>query len=202
MNCKRCGTELRKNAIYCHECGQKVDEPVICKKCGKELNIGDIYCPNCGTLSFIAESRNPSATEQSDNSETYSGQIVGSSELEKTKLNPKSKIFRIIFVSMEILFVGTIIYTALEKKNAAPISGNTIFGVFVAFAMWTVFSFICSYGIARPGSIKSSYTSADGRYYRASYEYERAIKNGDTVSAATAKADQARALTDMMNKKK
>jgi uncharacterized membrane protein YvbJ len=61
--CTKCGTKLKENARFCHNCGETVKiitaqkEPeapvipqiVLCSKCGKELRKGSRFCVSCGT---------------------------------------------------------------------------------------------------------------------------------------------------------
>lgn len=113
--------------------------------------------------------------------------------MKKTKTN----FFWILFGVLEAIYIGMAIYGILR----GTVSGNDIFGALIAFAMWTAFSLVVSYGVLHPGSITGTNTSANSRYHRASYEYERAIKNGDSVSAAAAKSKQADALADIISER-
>lgn len=48
MNCNNCGTENPEGAVYCKECGKRLDGMVACPKCGN-LNPDDaVYCVSCG----------------------------------------------------------------------------------------------------------------------------------------------------------
>ncbi len=49
MQCKKCGRENVDNAVFCAQCGSRVDGKILCKKCG-ELNENDnVFCIFCGT---------------------------------------------------------------------------------------------------------------------------------------------------------
>ena len=48
MKCKNCGAELQDGAVFCRECGTKVDKKKFCRECGSELAEGVKFCPNCG----------------------------------------------------------------------------------------------------------------------------------------------------------
>lgn len=58
MKCRKCGTELRKDALYCHECGQPKDGPFKCSNCGAELQDDQKFCPFCGTSALSLEEVN------------------------------------------------------------------------------------------------------------------------------------------------
>ena len=65
MRCGACGTELQKDARFCHICGQPAPAPVpeessYCPRCGARLPKVSIFCPQCGiALSDAAPRKNP-----------------------------------------------------------------------------------------------------------------------------------------------
>lgn len=48
MECKKCGATIDDNAIYCGNCGTRVDGKKVCKRCGKENEEYSKYCVYCG----------------------------------------------------------------------------------------------------------------------------------------------------------
>lgn len=56
--CVACGAKLKKDALYCSQCGTKIEteepeaaeEPATpaCPECGTELEENDKFCPHCG----------------------------------------------------------------------------------------------------------------------------------------------------------
>ena len=51
MRCRNCGAELADGALFCSECGTKVELSKIrfCRECGAELSEGARFCGCCGT---------------------------------------------------------------------------------------------------------------------------------------------------------
>ncbi len=53
--CENCGAELKKDAKFCQECGQKIQTPekdgekIFCINCGAEVTSSENFCENCGT---------------------------------------------------------------------------------------------------------------------------------------------------------
>ena len=60
MKCSKCSAWLPDDAVFCSECGQKV-EPVqaktagsaFCAGCGMPLPEGAAFCGNCGTRNEV-----------------------------------------------------------------------------------------------------------------------------------------------------
>lgn len=48
MDCKKCGAQLVDDAIFCSQCGARVDGKIACKNCGREIVEGSVFCPYCG----------------------------------------------------------------------------------------------------------------------------------------------------------
>ena len=58
--CVACGAKLKKDALYCSQCGTKIEaeEPEVeeepaapaCPECGTELEENDKFCPHCGVM--------------------------------------------------------------------------------------------------------------------------------------------------------
>lgn len=57
--CDSCGAKNADDSNFCHECGQKIEVPVVetaaeevaptCPSCHENLDDGISFCPNCGT---------------------------------------------------------------------------------------------------------------------------------------------------------
>lgn len=46
--CTNCGTQLKPNMKFCHECGMKISNEHSCVKCGAKLQAGEKFCHECG----------------------------------------------------------------------------------------------------------------------------------------------------------
>ncbi len=50
VTCRNCGTILRDDALFCHECGQSKDGPWLCYNCKSVLQENQKFCPSCGAM--------------------------------------------------------------------------------------------------------------------------------------------------------
>ena len=50
MECKACGTVNKDDAIFCKQCGVRLDGKKICKSCGAENDLDAKFCNKCGVL--------------------------------------------------------------------------------------------------------------------------------------------------------
>jgi ribosomal protein L40E len=48
MKCLKCNAEIDDNAMFCPECGSKIEKPAFCANCGAKLEDGATFCSNCG----------------------------------------------------------------------------------------------------------------------------------------------------------
>ena len=89
MQCKKCGMELRENAKFCLECGEKVIKELKCKQCGNILVPNSKFCDECGTK--VDYSIDNSASEKKET-------ITNSNALERnaekdSKIENNKKVF-------------------------------------------------------------------------------------------------------------
>lgn len=94
--CNNCHTENEADAVFCKQCGKRLDGKVVCPDCGK-LTPGDgCFCQNCGADLRDRETsgKNTSETELCPNHDANSDcrQTTGSSEqTAKTSADPAIK---------------------------------------------------------------------------------------------------------------
>lgn len=48
MKCLNCGADLEQDALFCKDCGSKVETKIFCRDCGAKLSPGAKYCSSCG----------------------------------------------------------------------------------------------------------------------------------------------------------
>ncbi|PWM73586.1 MAG: hypothetical protein DBX59_04580 [Bacillota bacterium] len=48
MECKYCRTENIEGAVFCSQCGTRIDGKKVCKSCGKLNAETNVYCNYCG----------------------------------------------------------------------------------------------------------------------------------------------------------
>lgn len=46
--CPYCKTLIDDDALFCTECGQKIEKTKYCINCGKEIEVDSAFCPYCG----------------------------------------------------------------------------------------------------------------------------------------------------------
>lgn len=83
MKCKNCGAELEDDALFCDECGNKVEktEPGTCPSCGFVNTVNAKFCKQCGTKLNEADGAQQQPAFKSDTvaniAETISNAAVG-----------------------------------------------------------------------------------------------------------------------------
>ena len=57
MLCKNCGAENPEGAVYCHNCGSRMDGMRACLSCGSLMSPDYEFCTACGPAAFAAPGR-------------------------------------------------------------------------------------------------------------------------------------------------
>lgn len=161
MKCKRCGTELRDDALYCHVCGQAKDGPLKCPKCGAELLENQKFCPSCGTnildtinLNAKENVNETNSNRNETNSNTNSSEYSNNSNIGTAERNPndisnidimdgtwlpkgKDKIVAVILAIIPITGGLGIhnFYLGENKKGIAKILLTLCFGIGIVIAL-------------------------------------------------------------------
>ena len=55
MYCHKCGKSNLEDAVFCMQCGSKLNYIPVCDKCGKEIPEDAVFCPYCGAKRPDAE---------------------------------------------------------------------------------------------------------------------------------------------------
>lgn len=147
MKCKNCNTELQEGAVYCPECGAKVNNdvpstPLKCRNCGADLTPGAKFCDQCGAATaqpaeqpIEQQAETAQSTETVQNADTaqpngttyafseQAGDIVAKT---KSKIKQKPKFFGALGIVALILIVASTISLSLPKNSATgPKAANS-----------------------------------------------------------------------------
>lgn len=89
MKCSKCGAELDPEALFCSECGNKVEKKVkrFCRQCGTDLAEGAKFCSKCGIKVLEMDLDTPGHAKE-DSSEYIEGETSKASELESEETSP------------------------------------------------------------------------------------------------------------------
>lgn len=97
MICKKCGSEVAEDDVFCMQCGEKIERQQ-CPHCGAEVDEDTVFCSNCGEK--IGQERCPHCgSELEENSKfcVFCGAKLDGTEkpqtntvsLKKTEVNPQ-----------------------------------------------------------------------------------------------------------------
>lgn len=89
MKCSKCDAELDPGALFCSECGNKVEKKVkrFCRECGNELAEGAKFCSKCGIKVLDIHFDAPGVAKV-DPSEPIEGETDKVSEIQPKEIFP------------------------------------------------------------------------------------------------------------------
>ncbi|MCX4362737.1 MAG: zinc ribbon domain-containing protein [Clostridia bacterium] len=116
MECFNCGQENNEDAVFCKQCGLRVDGKVVCQKCNRLIDYDSQFCEFCGN-----SRKEDSEETYTDTVETDEPRVDNSIKTARLKLG-KKKIFEIcsgIFFMFAVFF--SLLFTffiGLKVNNA------------------------------------------------------------------------------------
>lgn len=121
-NCPACGSVIDEDSVYCNACGARVDGKVVCKTCGTAYD--GAYCPQCGnkTQAVVAKA-------ERHTSATHGGAATKASKI----LNYVSLGLVIAVAVLSVIFVCLIGIT-LNASSEFSLGGDTSLGIFDYFS--------------------------------------------------------------------
>ena len=133
--CNKCGTVNSKDAIFCENCGTKLDESLLtekkkeCKNCGYLNEENAAFCENCGSLLNENQQKDfedtPGEDKQIEENET--SLKVPSTKQRRPRKNTKTKEISIIVAAI-IGFVylkGNKYIQFIENNDRTTLKGNS-----------------------------------------------------------------------------
>lgn len=115
MKCTYCNHENAEDAVFCTECGKKIEttEKKTCSKCGAEISNDALFCTSCGErihsgIRRVDNGGTHYQTSQITYSQPQGGSDAGTPEAEKTVKNKEP-----LYICISV--VGAVVVFALFK---------------------------------------------------------------------------------------
>ena len=139
MKCQKCGAELEEGALFCKDCGAKVEFQKIrfCRDCGAEIVEGSRFCSKCGAdlraidsidaMNSIKENKPDNSHETNPYSNSVSQTVsheIGdftnkipdvANSIGKSKVNKESKSENLTTVLVAILIIAIICIALIPR---------------------------------------------------------------------------------------
>lgn len=88
MICKKCGSQMANNSIFCPKCGE-LSGGLICEQCGKPLTAKWKKCRNCGTDNPDYSGSMPTVEPENNGSQSESKVDLEKHELSNEEIQQK-----------------------------------------------------------------------------------------------------------------
>lgn len=140
--CNKCGTVNSKDAIFCENCGTKLDESLLtekkkeCKNCGYLNEENAAFCENCGSLLNENQQKDfedtPGEDKQIEENET--SLKVPSTKQRRPRKNTKTKEISIIVAAIIVVIIAIMGFVYLkgnkyiqfiENNDRTTLKGNS-----------------------------------------------------------------------------
>ena len=72
--CLKCGTEVAPSAMFCGECGAKIERKKYCPECGTEVKPEHKFCTECGTRLILPETPAPQPKTEPEQSKAVTAE--------------------------------------------------------------------------------------------------------------------------------
>lgn len=159
MECKYCNTVNTDDAVFCKNCGKRIDGKIACPACKKSIDADATYCNYCGKRidgKKVNEARSSSAAEASDNGEI----TVPRSGKWKTVLNYVGTALALFVAVIAHMFVFSVGFSANNSLLASQVSVNlNLDDVSIYYYLGTVYEdIITTANNMRPSSMVSGYS--------------------------------------------
>lgn len=123
--CNKCGTVNSKDAIFCENCGTKLDESLLtekkkeCKNCGYLNEENAAFCENCGSLLNENQQKEfedtPGEDKQIEENET--SLKVPSTKQRRPRKNTKTKEISIIVAAIIVVIIAIMGFVYLKENK-------------------------------------------------------------------------------------
>jgi ribosomal protein L40E len=106
MQCPQCQAQIPIDAIFCNECGSRLE--TVCPSCGEVNRLGSKFCKKCGEPLGKVDAASPVTPRQFSSPESYTPKhLIEKILTSKTALEGERKQVTVLFAdlkgSMELL---------------------------------------------------------------------------------------------------
>ena len=119
--CCNCGASLDNDALFCTECGTKVEQSQKshCPSCGAEVDADSTFCTECGKRISREPTPTPASQSQPQVTQLQTGQAIPSYQEEEKDEKRKYIIIGCIVATFLICILGWFAYQQIAGNNTA-----------------------------------------------------------------------------------